>query len=699
MKQIWDAEELTEYWTLSLKELELLKTKPARNHLGFCLQLKFYQYAGTFPKRRSDFSDTPLHYLADQLQVDVDDILEYEWLGRTGKRHRKEILTLLGISKITAADKDNLSKYLCETVFPKGIELSNVAEYAHEWLKNHNIELPAKKQLARLLSSCYSNFEELIFSKLALSILPKTIKSMDSCLDFPLEEAANFNTLKADPGRLGLESVLGEVDKLKFIQSLALPIEQLELIHPKILARYKQRVISESAWEVKRHPDQIRCALLSIFFYERRSEIIDSLVELFIQVVHKFSARAEKKVYKKLMNDFQKVIGKSSILMKIAEASLEHPEEKVKDVIFPVAGEATLKNLVKEYKSTGNNYKRAVHKVIRSSYSCHYRRMLPHLLDCLDFRSNNKNFRPILTALQWINEHKDSKKQFYLLSDNIPIEGVIRPKWREVVIDIDEKGIERINRINYEICVLQSLREKLRCKEVWVYGARRYRNPDEDLPQDFDEKRDFYYEELGKTTDAVTFVENLKQQMNSSLNSLNESIPSNDKVRILNKGKNRISISPLTAQAEPMNINKIKSELLSRWPMTNLLDILKETDLRIGFTDCFETQRTAARLDQKTLQKRLLLSLYGLGTNTGLKRISGSRHGVSYKELLHVRKFYMHKTALRSAISRVANAIFQARNPRIWGEGTTACASDSKKFGSWDQNLMTEWHLRYGGRV
>lgn len=34
----------------------------------------------------------------------------------------------------------------------------------------------------------------------------------------------------------------------------------------------------------------------------------------------------------------------------------------------------------------------------------------------------------------------------------------------------------------------------------------------------------------------------------------------------------------------------------------------------------------------------------------------------------------------------------------IWGEGTTSCASDSKKFGAWDQNLMAEWHVRYGGR-
>ena len=33
-------------------------------------------------------------------------------------------------------------------------------------------------------------------------------------------------------------------------------------------------------------------------------------------------------------------------------------------------------------------------------------------------------------------------------------------------------------------------------------------------------------------------------------------------------------------------------------------------------------------------------------------------------------------------------------SPLIWGEGTTACASDSKKFGAWDQNLMTEYHAR-----
>ena len=50
----------------------------------------------------------------------------------------------------------------------------------------------------------------------------------------------------------------------------------------------------------------------------------------------------------------------------------------------------------------------------------------------------------------------------------MPVEGVVRSKWREVVVEVAPDGTERINRINYEICVLETLRERLRCKEIWV---------------------------------------------------------------------------------------------------------------------------------------------------------------------------------------------------------------------------------------
>ena len=59
-----------------------------------------------------------------------------------------------------------------------------------------------------------------------------------------------------------------------------------------------------------------------------------------------------------------------------------------------------------------------------------------------------------------------------------------------------------MNRISYEWCVLTALREKVRCKEIWVHGAHRFRNPDEDVPHDFDVRRDEYYAALGQPREA-----------------------------------------------------------------------------------------------------------------------------------------------------------------------------------------------------
>ena len=59
-----------------------------------------------------------------------------------------------------------------------------------------------------------------------------------------------------------------------------------------------------------------------------------------------------------------------------------------------------------------------------------------------------------------------------------------------MVIEEDVQGRERINRIIYEICVLEALRDKLRCKEIRVMAADKFRNPDEDLPAGFEDKRE-----------------------------------------------------------------------------------------------------------------------------------------------------------------------------------------------------------------
>jgi hypothetical protein len=127
--------------------------------------------------------------------------------------------------------------------------------------------------------------------------------------------------------------------------------------------------------------------------------------------------------------------------------------------------------------------------------------MIPEILSILDFRSNNDIHQPIIKALNLIKKYAQTGLHYFPLIEDIQIEGVVRSINREIIIEKDDKGRERVNRINYEISTLQALRDQLRCKEIWGTGADRYRNPDEDLPTDFEERREENYKALHQPLD------------------------------------------------------------------------------------------------------------------------------------------------------------------------------------------------------
>ncbi len=119
--------------------------------------------------------------------------------------------------------------------------------------------------------------------------------------------------------------------------------------------------------------------------------------------------------------------------------------------------------------------------------------MLPPLLEVLEFCSNNAAHRPVLNELAWILRAGRESRWLLSIGNGVPIDGVIPVKWHDFVI----AGDGRMNLIDYELYVLQALRERIRAKEIWVVGADRHRNPDNDLPKDFDRRRIEYYADLG----------------------------------------------------------------------------------------------------------------------------------------------------------------------------------------------------------
>jgi TnpA family transposase len=715
MKRQWDIEELIEQFTVVPDELHLLGNKTGATRLGFAILLKYFQCEGRFPAGRHEVPTAVVEYLAHQLTLDAALLGQYDWAGRTSAEHRTQIRTHLKFREATAADSAEMSTWLVQQVLAADQHPDHLKARVLSRFRALQIEPPTPERVERLIRSARATFEQTFFTETAQQIPSATRERMDALLEQTLQagddeddvaELEEANTpdqvtlpmLKTNPGPVGVETILTELAKLRVLHAWVLPPDLFAGVSAQVLARYRDRAATETLHELRRHPEATRYTLLAAFCWLRRPEIIDLLVDLLVVLPHRIERKAEKRVVKELVEEVRRVTGKPRLLYQMAQAAIDHPDQTIREGMYPVVSEEQLRAIITEYQAS-SSYQQQVSQRMQASYRHHYRRVMPTLLAALEIRSNNTVHRPVLEALALVKRYAQATGRSYPLDEDIPLDGVVPVGQRELVQEKDADGLLRINRISYELYVLAALRERLRCRELWVVGANKYRNPDEDLPADFSERKEHYFQLLRHPLDAKAFVAHLQAQMTEALASLDQVVPHlQQQVRILPKGEGKISLTPLTPQVEPRYLPHLKAEIGRRWPMTSLLDVLKEADLRLGFTQHFKSAATREVLDPDILRKRLLLCLYGLGTNTGLARISAGNHGQSYQDLVYTRRRYLHKEALQQAIADVANAIFRVREPEIWGEATTTCASDSKHFGAWDQNLMTEWHLRYGGR-
>jgi TnpA family transposase len=702
-----------EAWTLTPADHALVMIKNSGNRLGFAVLLLFYRAYGRFPKKPTEIDADALARVARQLGVESDHHGEYDTTGRTWKRHRAEIRALLGFREATVADAALLEAWLRDQVPSVGASPDQLAVLLETRCRELSIESPAADRVDRIVRAAIHSHDGRFCADTMRRLTPGTRARLEALLR-PAENGSDSSVfdqfaqpapalllrLRSDPGKPSLAGVQDELAKLELIRKIELPAGLFDGVLPHEIERYRRRVSTEAPYELRRHPEAARLTWLAAFVHLRSRTLTDDLIDLLIETIHHIGARAEHRVDRELLDDLKRVTGKQNLLFEVAGAALEKPDGIVRDVVFPVVGEQTLRDLVKEAKATGPTYRITLRTVIRNSYKGYYRRTVPQILRCLEFRSNNEHHRPILQALELLKRYADSKLQTFPPEEVVPIDDIVRGLWRDAVVEKDDKGRQRINRITYEICVLEALREKLRCKEVWVVGANRYRNPDEDLPADFEAHRTPYYQALRLPLEADRFVADLQAEMREALETLDAGMPANRLVRISRKRRKDgwIAVTPFDPQPEPPSLTAIKADIAATWPMTSLLDMLKEADLRLNLTDVLKSSTAYESLDRSVLRPRLLLCLNGLGTNAGFQRMAGLQSGTTAKDLAYVRRRYITVDTLRQAIAIVTNGTLRARNPRIWGDGTTACASDSKHFGAWDQNLTTQWHVRYGGR-
>ena len=481
--------------------------------------------------------------------------------------------------------------------------------------------------------------------------------------------------LKSDPGPLGLDTLLAEIGKLATVRALGLAEAVFADASDRIVAAWRARAARMYPSDFADCPDPaVRYTLLAALCWTRQAELVDGLVELLIGLIHRINARVERRVEKELADAMANVPGKRGIFAKMVDAALERPDDTVREALYPVVpgGARTLKALARELKATERAVAERVRYQLRGSYSHYYRRMLAPLLAALEFRCNNSDWRPVMVAIDLLGRYAavDSDQKFYAAAETVPIDGVVPKAWLDGVIDADTGRVERIP---YELCVLIALREALRRREIYVQGAGRWKDPDEDLPGDFEDNRDVHYAALAKPLDAAAFVVGLKDRLHQALTKLDTALAEGTSggVRIITRhGSPWVSVPKLDRLPEPRNLEALKAEVQRRWGTLDLLDILKDTAFITDFTGCFTSVASREVLDRGTLYRRLLLVLFALGTNMGIRQMAiTGEHGQGEAELRHVRATYVTRENLRQAITTGGQRHPGGPRPRLVGPG------------------------------
>ena len=251
-------------------------------------------------------------------------------------------------------------------------------------------------------------------------------------------------------------------------------------------------------------------------------------------------------------------------------------------------------------------------------------------------------------------------------------------------------------RRHLEVCVFHYLAAELRSGDICVRDSEDYADYREQLLpwSECLPLIDQYCENLSFPNTASGFVQYLKSLLTDTASAVDAGYTNNHQFIINDDGQpvlKKYQSNELSVSAKAM-IAKIEERL----PERNLIDILRNVDYWTNFTRHFgPLSGSDPKIERPT--ERYLLTTFTYGCNLGPTQAARHMRGiVTAKELGFVNRRHVTIDKLNAALVDIINRYNVLNLPGVWGEGKSA-AVDGTKYELYEENLLSEYHIRYGG--
>ena len=298
----------------------------------------------------------------------------------------------------------------------------------------------------------------------------------------------------------------------------------------------------------------------------------------------------------------------------------------------------------------------------------------------------------MLAALDIVLDHERSRREWLPITPDLSFAS---EQWHCTVL-AERDGQLGILRRHLEVCVFSYLASELKTGDVFVIGSEGYADYREQLLPwaQCEPQVAAYCRELGFPETAKGFVQQLQEWLTHAAEEVDRAYPENGQLVITDKGEPVLKRLP--RQPPVTALASLEAAVAQRLPERSVLDVLANVEHWLHWTRHFgPLSGTEPKLDDPVL--RYILTTFGYGCNLGPWQTARHTRGlVTPHQISHANRRHVTAIGLDAALRDVINRYHRCGLPQLWGTGKTA-AADGTKFDLYEENLLAEYSIRYGG--
>lgn len=697
LKSSISAQDLADIYTPTEEEVSVARraARGASAKLCFLVLLKTFQRLGYFTQLR-DVPPTITEHISRCLRGEFVDVVPvaYDESG-TRRRHVATIRKYMKVSTFDDSGHELLASVVCDAALTKE-DLADIINVAIEELVRVRYELPGFTTIVKAARRGRAKVNRTLFRRVSSALGAEGALRLDRFFVADIDtERTPWNILREDSGPATLTHFRKLVRRLHWLTEQNFGRKALAAVPNVKIHRFAAEARSLDAARMQEMQAQKRHTLAVALISVQVARTLDDLGDMFLKRMRKIQRKGRD-----ALDDYRRrQQGRTDELIAflhdlVATIQTDATAEDRIAVMGEVLGgrsEEILEDCKAHAAYANDNYFSLLWRFYKS-----HRKTLFELVTELPLAATSQD-TAVEQALGLLREHSASKKGWIDIDSQSPLDlSWVPDKWWKLVTCSSSrtKVPTRVDRRHFEVCLFSQLMIELKSGDLCIDGSDRFADYRDQLIswEEYDRTAASYGEQVGISAEPKDFVACLRTNFETLAAETDSRFPGNDSVRFEN---GEPVLRRFEKRSRTGELKELEQLITERIEPVNILDVLADTENWLGWTRFFgPISGHDAKVESS--RDRYVATAFCYGCNLGPSQTARCLEGFDRRQIAWVNQRHVTDETLEEAITAIVNAYNRFALPRLWGSGKRVSA-DGTKWDLYEQNLLSEYHVRYGG--